>query len=116
MTPAAAVAAYRRALGQFEDNVRITRSTGIGNSISKLSVDVTARVRSITDAELIGGIAQEVVRFIVLAADIEAAQFPAPAVGDDVYVRGRTRKIKFVDDQTKRLGGVLIAYVIRAQG
>jgi hypothetical protein len=54
---------------------------------------------------------------LVLAADVAAAGWPAPASGaDQVVVRGGPLMVETVDDNTHRLAGDLIAYEIVGRG
>jgi hypothetical protein len=58
-------------------------------------------------------------RVIVLAEDVEASGFPVPlrtGGSDKAVVRGKMLNINVVDDSTRRIAGVLIAYEIVAVG
>ncbi len=82
-----------------------------------------ARVSGFTPEELNAGINQGKVKVTVLAADVAAQGFPVPfkAGVDSVFVdrdgsTNRKMTINFVDDNTKRAGSTLIAYVLHVEG
>ncbi|MCX5581327.1 hypothetical protein [Kaistia terrae] len=50
-------------------------------------------------------------RVLVLAEDVEASGWPgALRKGDKVVIRGRVSNIQSIDDDRRRVAGVLIAY------
>lgn len=71
-----------------------------------------ARVTGYAPDELIGDIRQGDVKIIARA---EGMSF-IPARADKVTVRGKILNIEFVDANTRRIQGVLIALEIRARG
>lgn len=118
MTPEGARAMYRRQLQGVGEQVILRRVTGSTNQ-TKLEAKCLARVRTISDSELMGGVKQDDQRLIILAEDLEHAKFPVPprvSPADQVIVRGRTRTIAFVDEASKRIAGTIVAYVVRVTG
>ena len=106
---------YRRAIEVGED-IRIRRYTGVGPNRPWFEATVRARVMNYDARELAGNIAEGERRAIVLAEDLDAAQFTLPLVAGDnlkAVVRGKEVAIKAVDDNTRRVEGVLIAIELR---
>lgn len=109
-------AAYRQALGEFEP-IAIRRYTGKGANRPWFDWLCTARVVDYTPDQLVGPIQQGDRKLIVLAQDLVDAQFPGPIVKNDkAVVRGKELNIEAVDDNTRRVGTVLIAYELRVRG
>ncbi len=112
MTPGEALAAYRTSIAVTGESITLRTFTGTGAARTAADITVRARVRGYAPAELVGGITQGDREIIVLAADVTTA----PKKGDQVIVRGRALTIEAVDDSTRRLAGVLMAYVLTARG
>lgn len=114
MTPAAALASYRRQLAAHGEAITVRR--------------VNARPAADTDATVVGRVLdqarpRDLVNettisdrvILLLAEDLEAASFPLPVKkGDKVLLRGKTLTISSVDDDKRRIAGVLIAYEVTA--
>lgn len=117
MTPEHVRTVYARALSLYE-TIQIRRYTGSGASRAPVDYPVRARVMNYDGDELIGGIVQGRRRVIVLAEDVENSDFALPFVStaDKLVIRGREVAITAVDDNTRRFGGVLMAYEILAAG
>jgi len=117
VTPATIRALYNRALTEFEV-VQFRRYSGVGVSRTPADYPVRARVVEYRPEELVGGIVQGDVRLIVLAEDVEQTGFVVPlvATADKIVIRGRELSVKSVDDNTRRVGGQLMAYDIRVGG
>lgn len=122
MTPAAARASYRRMLHLVGETVLLRRMTGTTQQ-SPVDAEVTARVTGYGPQELVGAIQQGDRKVIVLAADLEGRGWPVPPKKlDRIILRpgadgaGETLTVQAVDDSTRRVGGVLIAYEIQARG
>ena len=115
MTPAQAIASYRRKL---KDTVVIRRYANVaGPHRPWFDAEVRARVMGFAPDELVGGIVQGDRRLIVLAEDLIARQFPLPLrKGDKAIIRGRECNIEAPDDNTRRVQGVLIAYELQVRG
>jgi len=112
VTPAQAAEMYRRAVGQFE-TISIRRYTGTGANRPKFDWDVAARAMDFKADELVGSIVQGDRKLVVLHEDLEDAGFPFPiqtGTNWKVVVRGKELQIKSIDDNTRRLQGVCIAY------
>lgn len=108
-------AAYRRDLEEYEA-VTFRQYDGSTPDRSHTDFETAARVMSYSPADLVGNIKQGDSRLIVLAEDFETAPFAALRQNDKAIVRGRELNIEAVDDSTRRVGGVLIAYEIRVRG
>lgn len=107
MTPESARALYAR---QIRDTVTLRRiADGSGAEVT-----VRARVSGTSSDELVGGIEQRDLKVILLAADLTT---PPQANDEIVLPGGRVISILApVDDQTRRVGGELIAYEMTARG
>lgn len=79
---------------------------------------VRARIVGYQPNELVGDIVETDRKAIVLAEDVAASGFPVPirAQQDRVIYDGRTWAISSVDDTTRRVDDVLIAYELRISG
>jgi len=119
MTPDQAKAMYVRRLGDFE-MVSIRIYTGAGSSRPRFDYEpIRARPVDFNPDELVGGIVQGDRNVIVLAEDVINAGVPLPlATGANtkMVIRGRELTIKAIDDNTRRLGGELIAYEMQVGG
>lgn len=116
MTPAEAMAMYRREIDEHGEAVSLRRV----NASPAAPTDVTgvyARVLGYDPDELVGGVQQGDKRIILLAEDIGSFPLPFRERGSDkIVVRGTELTIQAVDDSTRRVAGTLIAYDIRARG
>ena len=118
MSPEETLAAYRAALAQNHETV-VLRRIAAGNKVLAESGPLLARVTGYGPQELVGGIQQGDLRVVLLADDVAASGFPLPLVqagADRIVVRGRATTPQAVDDNTRRVAGVLIAYEIRVRG
>jgi len=80
-------------------------------------VTVRARVIDASSDEMDDGSQQGRRKVIVLAEDIPSNFLPLREKGaDKVVLRGALCTIEFVDDSTRRIGGVLIAYELHVSG
>lgn len=114
MTPDQAIASYRRSL---KDVVTIRRYTGSGQNRPYFEAQALARVTGFEPDELVGAIVQGDRKLIVLADDLVKAQFPLDLRnGDKAIVRGKELNIEGVDDNTRRVAGVLIAFELHVKG
>lgn len=118
MSPDQVKASYRRALDGAGETIFLRRYSGSGTARVSTDYAVKARVTDFQPHELIGGIVQGDRNIIAIAEDVTASGFPAPIIAssDKAVVRGRELAIKAVDDNTRRVAGVLIAYEIKAGG
>jgi hypothetical protein len=112
MTPSEMRAQYRELIASDGETVRLRRGS--------TDYEVRARVTGFTPEEIAAGINQGSRRIIALAEDVEASGFPLPirSGSDAVMIRSGAQRLTIndVDDSTRRVGGVLIAYVIQATG
>lgn len=78
---------------------------------------VNARVMGYTAAELIGNVQQGDRRVIVSADPDNFAPITFPLLkGDKAVIRGIEVNIEEVDDNSRRIGGVLVGYELRVRG
>lgn len=116
MTPAAAIAATERAIAAVGETVTLRRPAGVSPQ-TFTDAEARARVTDFHADELVGSLQQGDRKLIVLAKDLEARQWPVPPrKGDKAIVRGKTLNVEAVDDSTRRVGGVIVAYEIAARG
>lgn len=113
MTPADARAMYARLVAATGETVILRR---INPAAPPTDVTVRARVTGYSPDELVGAIQQGDRKIIVLAEDIGGFPVPIREKFDKVVVRGDEIAIEAVDDSTRRIGGELIAYELRAHG
>jgi hypothetical protein len=117
LTPDQIQADYRRAMDEAGEVVTFRRYTGAGANRPRFDADVRARVMDYTPDELVGTIVQGDRKLIVLAEDLITAQVPLDLrKGDKIVVRGKELNIEAVDDNTRRVQGVLIAYELQVRG
>ena len=93
-------AAYERALGYF-DNVTVTQGASVATA--------RGRIFSETSVGLTDSIEQGRLRAILRARDLPFV----PSRGDLLEVGGHLYVISAVDDATRRVGGVTIAYEVQ---
>lgn len=114
MTPAATKAAYARQFLAHGETVMLRRLSGVGAG------DYAARARIVNfePSDLIGSIQQGRRKAIVLAEDIAASGFPLPILPkqDRLIWAGKTLVIRAVDDATRRVQGVAMAYELELAG
>lgn len=124
MSAAATRRQYVRDIGTVGEIVGLRRET----ADSTIEVgNLRARVTGFRPEELASGVDQGARKVILLAEDVEravalglwpATEGGAPAIvkNDRIVVRGAPLNVEAVDDSTRRLGGVLMAYEITATG
>lgn len=110
-------AAYRSGF-QGADVVTLRRYAGRDQNRTHFDFQsVRARVTGYAAADLVGDIEQGDRLAIVLAEDVYRVGFPIPIrKGDGMIVAGAICSIEAVDDNTRRVGGNLMAYEIRIRG
>ena len=117
MTPEAARASHRRLIAAHGEPISIRRYTGTGTARPRFDWTGRARVMSYKPDALAGTLQQGDAKVIVLAEDLIGEQFPVPPrKNDKCVVRGRELNIEAVDDNTRRVAGVIVAYEITARG
>lgn len=114
MTPVQATDAYRRSMAGAAQSIIIKRSTPSGVLVA--SVTCAARISGFSGSDLSGSVQQGVRNVIVLADDL--AGFPLPFVinQDRVVWNGKTLVVKVVDDATRQVQGVIVAYGLTVEG
>jgi len=114
MTPDDSRASYRRVLLAHGQDVTLQRVTPNGT----FTYDVRARVMGYSPQTTAGSAQQGGRKAIVLAEDVESSGFPLPfREGQDTLVaNGKTMTIAAVNDATRRVAGVLIAYEFELEG
>ncbi|MGN6549754.1 MAG: hypothetical protein ACTHJ3_07665 [Pararhizobium sp.] len=116
MTPARLRAQYRRMLGAYGETVTLRRTVPNG---APIEASALARVTGYQPNELVSGIEQGDRKVILLAEDVETSGFPVPfktSGSDKIVARGTMLSIEAVDDSTRRVASVLIAYELRVRG
>lgn len=103
MTPGQVAAMYAREFAKHGGAVTIVRGEDATSALGKVLVPASS--------ELTDSVDQATVQIIVLAS----LAF-APQGGDVVTVAGHTYRVTFVDDVSRRVAGVLIAYVLTVAG
>jgi hypothetical protein len=107
MNAAEALASHRAMINEVGEDIIIRR-------IGVPDVTVRARVVGYKPDELVGSIVQGDVKIIALV-DTLGGRLPLTN-NDSAVVRGKVKRIKAVDDNTRRIGGMLIALEIQAGG
>jgi hypothetical protein len=119
------MAAYSRAIARRPEQVTIERLTGDAPNVTSQSANVAAVVRNVSadstnegveGSVSPGGIPQNGVEIIVLAADLEATSFPMPVEEYDrvtLSSTGARLTVVNVDTHARALAG---AIVLRAAG
>jgi hypothetical protein len=107
MTADEALPSHRVMINEVGEDVIIRR-------IGVPDVTVRARVVGYKPTELVGSIVQGDVKIIALV-DTLGGRLPL-TTNDSAVVRDKVKRIKAVDDNTRRIGSTLIALEIRAGG
>lgn len=124
MTPADALISYRAMMAEDGESIVVRRWRGSGPGRTKTEAQVLARVKGYQATELVGAIVQGDISVIALndpAADVPAGMVPLSALlplltSDKLVIRGEEKAIKNINDNTRRIGGTLIALDIHAEG
>ncbi|TDR89122.1 hypothetical protein [Enterovirga rhinocerotis] len=108
-------AQMRRAIEKTGEVLTLRRVVPNAPPIEK---QVRGRVMGYAPDELAAGISIGERKVILPADEVEASGFPTPLRKgtDRIVVRGTHLTIVEVDDSTRRIGGELVAYEIRASG
>lgn len=112
MNATQARAMWARMISAYGETITLQR---VSPAVSKT---VRARVSGFSPEELVGGITQGSRQVRILAEDVETSGFPTPIKKgvDRIVVNGKAMMIDNVDDNTARIGGTLIGYIITATG
>lgn len=124
MTPNQALASHRAMIEQSGETIIVRRWRVIDGEYSKVEASIFARVMGYNPTQVIGAITQGDIRVIALndpAATVPAGMVPLSTLlpllnTDKLVIRGEEKAIKGVDDNTRRIAGVLIALDIHAEG
>ncbi|GIQ73192.1 hypothetical protein [Bradyrhizobium sp. RD5-C2] len=111
MTPDDSLDQHRRMIGEVGETIVVRRRL---NGAIVAEVETTARVMGYQPRE-IAGMIQAGDRKVIALVDTLAALLPLTAA-DKLVIRNRECAIKSVDDNTRRIAGVLIALEIQAAG
>ncbi len=124
MTPATALGQYRRFIAEVGETILVRRYSGTGAGRTKAEAQILARITGYQPRELVGPVVQGDRK--VIALNDPAAAVPDGMVSlasllplsneDKLVIRGIETAIKAVDDNTRRIAGVLIALEIQASG
>jgi hypothetical protein len=124
MSPEDALAQHRAFIGAVGEHVIVRRWQGSGAGRTKAEAQVIARVKGYQATELVGAITQGDISVIALNdpdAVIPTGMVPLSSLlplltTDKLVIRGEEKAIKGVNDNTRRVAGVLIALDIHAEG
>jgi hypothetical protein len=115
MTPEQIRAEYLDAIGEVGEPVAIRIYSGTSETYADSTV--RARVVEFAADQLVGAIVQGDRKLIMLAADVETAGVTITATQNcKCVVRGKECQIKSIDDNTRRVAGVLMAYELTVGG
>lgn len=115
MSPDAAKAMYRRLVTASGETVTLQRNARSPTEPTEASV--LARVIENDPDATDEGLQQGMRKVVVMAEDVPAELQPLKERGvDRIILRGAACGIDFVDDSTRRVGGVLIAYELHIVG
>lgn len=124
MTPADALDQLRRFTGEIGEDVGVRRYSGTGPGRSFVEAVARARPWKSAPSELVGATVQRI-RTVIMVVD-PAATVPAGKVAlstllplrktDRLVIRGAEVAIENIDDDTRRVQGVLIGMDIQVEG
>lgn len=117
MTPEEARGHYREFITSIGEQVLIRRYFGTGSTRPKYEAQAWAKVAGYDPQVLAGQMQQGDRHLIVLAEDLEDAQFSLPITSNDrVEIGGKELAISVPDDFTRRIAGTVVAYDLIARG
>ena len=102
-----ALASHRRMINEIGEDIAIRRYTGTGTPRPYTDTTTKARVIGFQPSQLVGPIVQGDRKVIALIDDLSAI-LPV-TTNDKAVVGGKVLAIKAVDDNTRRVGGTLVA-------
>lgn len=102
-----ALASHRRMINEIGEDIAIRRYTGTGTPRPYTDTTTKARVMGFQPSQLVGPIVQGDRKVIALIDDLSAI-LPV-TTNDKAVVGGKVLAIKAVDDNTRRVGGTLVA-------
>jgi len=125
MTPAQALDQYRNMLAEIGEDIEVRRYGGTGNAraVSQRAV-VRGRVLGMGSKELVGETVQNTGKVIMIndpVAAVAAGNVPLSnllplTTGDKLFFRSHEVAILDIDDDTRRIAGVLIAIDVMVRG
>lgn len=117
MTPAAALDMHHRMITE-NGQTGFLRNLGVNGASDVDSGTVRFRLTAFQPRDLVGGIAQGTRRAILMAEDVKLPNGGAfdLKVNTRLIWNGKTLTVKAVDDATRNVGGVLIAYELQVTG
>lgn len=97
--------------------VSVRRYSGSGPGRSSVTADARARVTGYAPGEIVETVQQGDRRVILYADDLIGSAVSPPIRGSDkIVVRGKELQVIAVDDSTRRVQDVLIAYELQVRG
>lgn len=117
MLPERASASYARALAsQFGPGESVTIRRVASNTPGDYAI--SAWITTIDPSDLVGSVQQLKRKAIVLASDVDASGFPLPFLPkqDRLIWRNKTLVITAVDEGSRGLQGVVVAYELQLSG
>lgn len=114
MTPAVALDSHRRFLAEGGEDIIVRRWSGPSGARVATDVTALARVMGYLSREIVGPVLVGD-RKVIMLVDTLGALLPL-TTADKLMIRGREVAIKAVDDNTRRVQGVLIALEIQVAG
>lgn len=114
MTPSEALASHRSFINEVGETVYVRRYSGTPPSLTSVDTATKARVMEYQAREIVGPITEGDRKVIALVDDLSGV-LPL-TLNDAVVVRGKELAIKAIDDNTRRIGGTLIALELRVGG
>jgi hypothetical protein len=114
MDAATALAQHKAFINEIGEDIAIRRFTGTGTPRPYTDTTVRARVMGYQPKELVGPIVQGD-RKVIALVDTLTSLLPI-TTSDKVVVGGKQLSIKAVDDNTRRIGGTLIALELQVGG
>ncbi len=114
MNAEAVKASYRRMLGEFE-TIKIRRYSGAPRIAH--DYDCLAKPTGYAGNELVGAVVQGDVKIYVFVSDLAATAITLPVTTNDkAVIAGKELAILAVDQNTIRINGQTIAYILQARG
>ena len=114
MNPANVVARYRALMAGVDATVTLRRP-GFG-VVADIEVTVSARITAYKPEDQSGDMVEGDRKVILFAADLAGFPLPLQPNLDRLVSGGRVFVIKAIDDETRKIAGVLMAYELRVSG
>lgn len=115
MTADEALAQHRQLIGEVGETVIVRRYSGLAPSRIKVDTSTTARVMGYRPNPLFATQVVQGDRTVIALVDDLSGILPVKTT-DKLVVRGKEAEIKGVDDNTRRIGGTLIALELLVAG